>query len=250
MSRMFSTIKWKRVRNAILVSRIRMKIAVSMSRRSIRFDISLCPIGRRAADNRQTPGRAWALIIMALFAAGIAGPALAADTEGAIAAVKRIHANTVEASKASAGRKVAQLSALLDKYLDLNEIASRVLGKAWDGASAGERQDFKRVLRDVMAVELSRKIRPDDRFAISGAKAINDRDVVVFSHQIRQDGSDRRLDWKMRPCRTSFCIFDLVGNGASLSVARRDEYAARLRALGGSLAALTRSIRAEIDARP
>ncbi|MHB0953262.1 MAG: ABC transporter substrate-binding protein [Allorhizobium sp.] len=191
-----------------------------------------------------------ALILMTLFAAGIAGPALAADTEGAIAAVKRIHANTVEASKASAGRKVAQLSALLDKYLDLNEIASRVLGKAWDGASAGERQDFKRVLRDVMAVELSRKIRPDDRFAISGAKAINDRDVVVFSHQTRKDGSDRRLDWKMRPCRTSFCIFDLVGNGASLSVARRDEYAARLRALGGSLAALTRSIRAEIDVRP
>lgn len=227
-----------------------MKTAVSMSRRLFGFDISLCPIGRKAAYGRRTPGQARALILLALFAAGVAGPALAADTEGAIAAVKRIHANTIEASKASAGRKVARLSALLDKYLDLNEIARRVLGKAWDGASAGERQDFKLVLRDVMAAELSRKIRPDDRFAISSAKAINDRDVVVFSHQTRQDGSDRRLDWKMRPCRTSFCIFDLVGNGASLSVARRDDYAARLRILGGSVAALTRSIRAEIDARP
>ncbi len=207
-------------------------------------------MGRAAARGRPAPGKIRTLILIALFAAGVAGPALAADTEGAIAAVKRIHANTIEASKASAGKKIAQLSALLDRYLDLNEIARRVLGKAWDGASAGERQDFKLVLRDVMAVELSRKIRPDDKFAISGAKAINDRDVVVFSHQTRKDGSDRRLDWKMRPCRSSFCIFDLVGNGASLSVARRDEYAARLRTLGGSVAALTRSIRVELDARP
>lgn len=53
----------------------------------------------------------------------------------------------------------------------------------------------------------------------------------------------------MRPCGGSFCLVDIVGNGASLTIARRDDYAPRIKALGGSLAALTKSLRAELDGR-
>jgi ABC-type transporter MlaC component len=138
---------------------------------------------------------------------------------------------------------------LLERYLDLGEIARKVAGKAWDGASEAERREFRLVLRDVMAVELDRRIRPDDRLRINEAKPLGSRDVVVLTSQIRRDGSARRLDWKMRPCGGSFCLFDIVGNGASLTVARRDDYAARIRALGGSLAALTKNLRAELAGR-
>lgn len=170
-------------------------------------------------------------------------PAIAANVDGAIAAVEKIHAATV----ASAGAPRSRLAGLLERYLDLGDIARKVAGKAWESAGEAERRDFRLVLRDVMAVELGRRIRPDDRLRISGAKPIGSKDVVVLSSQIRRDGSARRLDWKMRPCGGSFCLFDIAGNGASLTVARRDDYAPRLKALGGSLAALTASLRTELD---
>ncbi|WP_161784922.1 ABC transporter substrate-binding protein [Hoeflea sp. BAL378] len=169
----------------------------------------------------------------------------AAGLDGAIAAVERIHATTV----ASAGAPVARLAALLESHLDLAEISRKVGGKAWDGASAAEKRKFTLVLRDVMAIELGRRIRPDDRLQVSGARPLGHADVVVLSSQIRADGSTRRIDWKMRPCGAGYCLYDLIGNGASLTLARRDNYAARLRALDGSLAALTRQLRAEIDGR-
>jgi len=129
------------------------------------------------------------------------------------------------------------------------EFARKVAGKAGAGASESERRAFRLALRDIMAVELDRRIRPDDRLRINDAKPLGSRDVVVLTSQIRRDGSARRLDWKMRPCGSSFCLFDIVGNGASLTIARRDDYAARLKALDGSLSALTKSLRADIDGR-
>ncbi len=181
----------------------------------------------------------WFVTLMA-----VASPAAtAANVKGAIGAVEKIHALTV----ASASGPASKLAPVLERHLDLGEIARKVAGKAWDSASESERRDFRLVLRDVMAIELDRRIRPDDRLRINDAKPLGSRDVVVLTSQIRRDGSARRLDWKMRPCGGSFCLFDLVGNGASFTVARRDDYAARLNALGGSLAALTRSLRAERD---
>lgn len=176
----------------------------------------------------------------------MASPATStANVNGAIVAVEKIHALVVAAANGPASK----LAPLLERHIDLGEIARKVAGKAWDDAGESERRKFLIVLRDVMAVELDRRIRGDDRLRINEAKPLGARDVVVLTSQIRRDGSARRIDWKMRPCGGSFCLFDLVGNGASLTVARRDDYAVRLKALDGSLAALTRSLRAELDGR-
>lgn len=200
--------------------------------------------GSGGAGNRRR-GLVGVLVFLASLWGGAASPAAAANIDSAIAAVEKIHALTV----ASASGPAAKLAPLLERYLDLGEIARKVAGKAWDGASEAERREFRLVLRDVMAVELDRRIRPDDRLRINEAKLLGSRDVVVLTSQIRRDGSARRLDWKMRPCGGSFCLFDIVGNGASLTVARRDDYAARIKALGGSLAALTKSLRGELAGR-
>lgn len=190
-------------------------------------------------------GRLTALACIVALWGGASSPAAAANLDGAIAAVEKIHALTV----ASASGPASKLAPLLERYLDLGEIARKVAGKAWESASEAERREFRQVLRDVMAVELDRRIRPDDRLRINEAKPLGSKDVVVLTSQIRRDGSARRLDWKMRPCGGSFCLIDIVGNGASLTVARRDDYAPRIKALGGSLAALTKSLRVELAGR-
>ncbi|GEO83301.1 MULTISPECIES: ABC transporter substrate-binding protein [Alphaproteobacteria] len=186
-----------------------------------------------------------AIAVCILLLATSTSPSIAANIDGAIASVERIHALIIASSTGPASK----LAPVLERHLDLATISEKVAGKAWGAANETERRDFRRVLRDIMTVELDRRIRSDDRLRINDAKPLGSRDVVVLTSQIRRDGSARRLDWKMRPCGSSFCLFDLVGNGASLTIARRDDYAARLRALGGSLAALTASLRADLDER-
>ena len=181
------------------------------------------------------------LCVVSLWSSSTHG-ASAANLDGAIATVEKIHALTV----ASANGPASKLAPLLERYLDLGEIARKVAGKAWEGANEAERREFRLVLRDVMAVELDRRIRPDDRLRINEAKPLGSRDVVVLTSQIRRDGSARRLDWKLRPCGGSFCLVDMVGNGASLTIARRDAYAPRIKALGGSLGAFTKSLRDDL----
>ena len=53
------------------------------------------------------------------------------------------------------------------------------------------------------------------------SKALKGGDVVVFSRLTKADGTEKKLDWKMRPCGTRYCIYDLLGNNASFSAARR-----------------------------
>ena len=164
-----------------------------------------------------------------------------ASTDDAIAAVVHIYSDT-----AAAGSDTGKLSALLATSVDLEALASKVLGQAWNNATPAEQTDFKAVLRDVIARKLSTEFRADARFQITGARKTGAADIVVFSRLTRPDGHQDFLDWKMRPCAQKYCIFDLVRNNASFSVSRRDDYAPRLAALGGSVAALTRSLRSEI----
>ena len=183
------------------------------------------------------------LLLLALPLAAMPDAASAAQSEQVIAVVRSVHAQTLSAI---AAKRTSRVSSIIERHVDLNTVAGRMLGKTWQAASAGERRDFRNVLRDIVANELVRKVRGGDRFTIKGAKAIGARDTVVFSEQSLRGGGTRKLDWKLRPCGSSFCIYDLVLNGASMTIARRDEFAARLKSSGGSLGALTRSLRAEL----
>lgn len=182
-------------------------------------------------------------LLLALPLAAMSDAASAAQNEQVIAVVRSVHAQTVSAIGA---KRTSRVSSIIERHVDLNAVAGRMLGKTWQAASTGERRDFRNVLRDIVANELVRKVRGGDRFTIKGAKAIGARDTVVFSEQSLRGGGTRKLDWKLRPCGSSFCIYDLVLNGASMTIARRDEFAARMKSSGGSLGALTRSLRAEL----
>lgn len=182
-------------------------------------------------------------LVATMFLAAVPASSSAAQNEQVIAVVRSVHAQTVSAIGA---KRTNRVSSIIERHVDLNAVAGRMLGKTWQAASSSERRDFRNVLRDIVANELVRKVRGGDRFTIKGAKAIGARDTVVFSEQSLRGGGTRKLDWKLRPCGSSFCIYDLVLNGASMTIARRDEFAARLKSSGGSLGALTRSLRAEL----
>lgn len=184
------------------------------------------------------------LVLAGLMASGAVFQATGAAAEDAVASVKRIYTATI-----TAGSAPGLLSARLESSIDFAAVSQKILGEAYRNASAADRRNFDAVLLEVIALELSQKIRNDQEFEILRARKLRGDDVVVFSSLTRSTGSQKLLDWKMRPCGTRYCIYDLLSNNASFSASRRSEYTARLQAAGGSLATLTRALGAEVASR-
>lgn len=209
-----------------------------------------CPAGRgREATGRAVDGGigrlflAYAATLLAVAALTAAFRADAAPAEDAVASVERIFRTTIEA-----GASADLLASRLAPWVDLDALSRKVLGTAYGNASATDRREFDAVLLKVIALELAQRIRRAKQFDILGARNLRGSDVVVFSRLTKDDGMAKLLDWKMRPCGTRYCVYDLLSDRASFSASRRDQYAARLQAAGGSLANLTSVLRAEVAA--
>ncbi|WP_170940950.1 ABC transporter substrate-binding protein [Antarctobacter heliothermus] len=170
--------------------------------------------------------------------------ATAASAEDAVASVVRIYTTTVQT-----GQSPKRLADRLAPSIDLQTLSSKILGKAYASATPQDRSDFNAVLLEVIAFELSRRLGNEQTFTVLRSRTLSGGDVVVLTKVTKSDGSEKSIDWKMRPCGSVYCIYDLRSDNVSFSVARRDEFSARLQSAGGSLAGLTTSLRAEIAAR-
>lgn len=161
-------------------------------------------------------------------------PAYADDEAAAIALVEKIHQ--------AAG---AQSLQVLRAAIDAPAIARTVLGSYWQSASAGERREFTAALSDAVVEALVRRFRGQDAadFAVLGSRKLGNGDILVSSRMTRSDSRITRLDWRAHHCRAGLCIADVLTDGASASIQRRDEYMARMKANGGSIAELTASLR-------
>ncbi len=158
--------------------------------------------------------------------------------------VVNIYKTTIQA-----GQSPKRLADRLGPSIDLQTLSAKILGKAYANASPQDRADFNAVLLEVIAFELSKRLGNEQTFTVLRSRDLSGGEVVVFSKVTKTDGSEKSIDWKMRPCGSAYCIYDLRSDNVSFSVARRDEFSARLQSAGGSLAGLTASLRAEVAAR-
>jgi hypothetical protein len=177
-----------------------------------------------------------ALVLSASLQAG------AAQAEDAVQSVNRIYVETIAAAS-----DPGQLAAGLAASVDLQAVAVKTLSEAYTSAPAADQADFNQLLLEIIAAELSRRIRSEYGFEILRARQLQTGDVVVFSRLTETDGVEKQLDWKMRPCGTQFCIYDLLSNNASFSASLRNDLTGRLAAAGGSVAQLNLSLRAEMN---
>lgn len=187
-------------------------------------------------------------VLLAIAASSGPGPAFAApDNALATGTVLGIHRIASDAAEASPGKGAALVASAIRRYLATDILAAKTLGATYTTASANNKADFRAVLAEELATEIARKIKPGAQLSVTGTKPLGKTDVVVLTRVERDGGKPRRLDWKLRPCSTApYCVFDLVLDGASLSAARATDYAARLKANGGSLPDLTRSLRGDL----
>jgi phospholipid transport system substrate-binding protein len=177
-----------------------------------------------------------------LFAAltVFAAPALADAAGDAKALVDRVHKASFDV--AHEGAAVPQ--SMRDAF-DGPFIAEAALGKYWTSASVADRAQFVDALLDAIVKTLVKRLgkHRDQDFAILSTKTITGGDVVVRSRLSPPAQDPLTIDWRVHRCKAGLCIADVIVGGASMTVQRRDDLAARLKANGGSLPKLIVDLR-------
>lgn len=189
----------------------------------------------------------------ALMAAGLAGlgglPAGADESDEAGAFLSNLTSDAIEqltdAAVAAEERK-ARFRVLFKANFDLPAIGRFVVGRYWNQASPEAREAFLEAFEAVMV----------ERFVpqFSGYVGTNFRVVLVreaqadgqyvVSSTISPPGEEEvKIDWRVRRTDGGFKVIDVIGEGVSMALTLRSEYASVIKRSGGQLEALTNLLR-------
>jgi phospholipid transport system substrate-binding protein len=146
------------------------------------------------------------------------------------------------AGKATVKRQ--QLVALLDEALDVDGIARFALGRFWNTASGGQRDEYLRLFSAVLIDRLCSAF--DDyhgmRFSIERATEVDDA-VQVATSVYRPNQAAQRVVWIVGTVGGVTKIVDIVAEGFSVRVMQRDHCVKLLQQDGYSLEGLIDTLR-------
>lgn len=140
--------------------------------------------------------------------------------------------------------KTRQLQAIVDSAVDVNGIAQFCLGRYWQTASEPQRQaflaQFHGVLLDGITAQISayRGVKVD-----VGRSQPEAGGTLVSSTVIRPQLGPARADWLVAQTASGLKIEDLVAEGTSMRLTRRNDYSAFLSSHGGDVGALLAAMR-------
>ena len=171
-----------------------------------------------------------------------AGPEVI-DTDGAILALKQLSQDAVSIlndAQLSQSIRTAKFHTLMRRDFDIPLMARFALGRHWKRADAQQRTAYVDAFSKFLLHNYASKIAGSKLacFDVLKAKRAGKRDVMVQSRIVRKNGQILKLVWRMRQRGGQFRVIDVVAEGISLALTKRQEFAAILKANGGKVAPL------------
>jgi ABC-type transporter MlaC component len=180
---------------------------------------------------------------------GLPAAALADDQAESVALIGRLYRTA--AGIAQGTEPSAKPSAVLRRSFDAPAIARKVLGEYWTRADVNDRRMSIEYAQDAIAQATVRHLGRANRedFGFLDSRRLANGDVLVATQLTRPSGRMTRLEWRIHRCTGGPCIIDLFIDGASLSIQRRDEFAALMRSGTNSIGAAITAMRSASIAR-
>ncbi len=207
----------------------------------------------RPADPTRSPARtrgvrclAAAGLWLAMASAGSAqAVAPAAATAFIDSTAKRLIA--IIDGPESRASQTSQLQAIVDQSVDSEAIARFCLGRYWLTATPAQRQAFLGLFHAVLLEGVTGQIRAYKGVTVTlGRAQPHDADVSVSSVVRRPNESPAAVDWVVEATPSGPKIADVVAEGTSLRLTRRNDYAAFLGSHGGNVDALLNVLRQRV----
>ncbi len=143
--------------------------------------------------------------------------------------------------------KAAKLQAAVDQSVDSEDIARFCLGRFWRLASTEQQKSFLAMFHRVLLDGVTGQISAYKGVKVTtGAAREHEDGTVVPSIVARPGQKEVRVDWLVRPTPAGLRIEDVVAEGTSLRLTRRNDYAAYLAAHGSDVGALLDAMRQKL----
>ncbi len=171
-----------------------------------------------------------------------AGPEVI-DPGQAIDALKRLSQDAVAVLKdgqLDRSHRISEFQRLMQRDFDIPLMARFALGRHWKRADSEQRAAYVEAFSAFLLHQYGSQIAGAKvaAFDVQSAQRAGKRDVMVQSRIVQGDGRILKLVWRMRQRNGQFRVIDVVAEGISLALTKRQEFAAIIKANGGKVAPL------------
>ena len=140
---------------------------------------------------------------------------------------------------------------ILEKYFSLDDISKFTLGRYWRVATDDEKKEYRSLFESVVVETYASQFDEyaNEKITVKDAYTLSDGGIVVRS--IISGSTNGReplkVDWKVYHLEGQYLVYDIVVNGASMSVTQRNEYASVIRRSGGKISGLLKEMQQKVD---
>lgn len=134
---------------------------------------------------------------------------------------------------------------LLRTNFDLPTIARFALGTYWKTSTPTQQKEYLTLFEDMIVKTYAQRFSEysGQSFKIAGALNSNEKDSIVSSQIIQNDGTPVSVDWRVRKKNGGLKVVDVIVEGISMSVTQRSDFAAVIQRGDGNVDALIDTLR-------
>lgn len=145
----------------------------------------------------------------------------------------------------SESAKKAEFKKLLNDSFDMNTIARFSLGSSWKSATPAQQKEYLSLFNAMIIKVYSKRFSDykGQTFEVKSSRKQSDKDSVVTSFIVPNDGPKVQVDWRVRNKGGSYKVVDIVVEGVSMSQTQRADFASVIQRGGGKIEALLEHLR-------
>lgn len=147
----------------------------------------------------------------------------------------------------STSEKSAQLRALVNNIVAVNQIGKFVLGRYWQVATPAQRSEYMQLFHQTLAYNITTQIRAYKGVTFTTGRATPGPEGEMVSTEVsRQGQSPAHVQWVVDDVGGQPKIVDVVVEGTSLRVTERSEYSSVINDHGGQVSALLDAMKQQL----
>ena len=170
-------------------------------------------------------------VILAIGVGMVAPVPVSAGSDGSAEAyVDELAQEAIALSRSGSEGQAEQLERLLDRSTDVAVVGKLVLGRNWRAASPEQREEYLKLFRGYVLAGLSRRMGAAEgieKVDVTGSQPARGQDSMVATRITLGNGQPpSQVDWRVRHTSDGYRIVDVVAEGVSLVLTKRNEFGA------------------------
>ena len=179
------------------------------------------------------------LIFLTVIALLLALPQGVKATDDASDFIRKVGQNAINSltnKEVTQAKREVLFRKILHQTFDLRLIARFALGRFWRRASRAQQKEYITLFEDFIVKAYAARFADykGENFIVGKVRNINDRDDLVQSEVVLENGRKILVHWRVRNGK-SLKIIDVLVEGVSMGITQRDQFAAIINQNGGKI---------------